>query len=164
MTQINGRGVDRCDSKCFETNKTSGKKDVMHARPHNLAYTFTRVLTRHDVSVKKHNKIYFPNNLFKSQNNVIDTSCWLVCWCPSWIQIQMGRAESRCLSLVGWSRCLLWAVTAGWRSLAWLEERGQQQTVFRKKKDIRRVSTDVESLEEHQTEKLQKADQNNIHM
>lgn len=50
-----------------------------------------------------------------------------MCCCPSWIQIQMGRAESRCLSLVGWSRCSPWAVTAGWRSLAWLEETGQQQ-------------------------------------
>lgn len=39
----------------------------------------------------------------------------------------MGKAESRWLSLVGWSHCLLRAVTAGWQSLAWLEEKGHVQ-------------------------------------
>lgn len=67
------------------------------------------------------------------------TSCWLVCRHPSWNQIQMGRAESRRLSLVGWSRCLPWAVRAGWQSLAGLrwgnktnnKERDQGKTIMR---------------------------------
>lgn len=43
-------------------------------------------------------------------------------------------------------------------------KRTTTDSVQKKKNDIRRVSTDAESLEEHQTEKLQKAGQNNIHM
>ena len=72
-----------------------------------------------------------------------------MCCCPSWIQIQMGRAESRCLSLVGWSRCSPWAVTAGWRSLAWLEETGQQQAECSEQISIQdRYQTAVGSLKQ----------------